>query len=55
MSILIIMIFSSLLFSILFLIIFLISLYSGQFDDCESPRIRILINDKKIYNNNNKS
>ncbi|WP_238785433.1 cbb3-type cytochrome oxidase assembly protein CcoS [Blattabacterium cuenoti] len=45
------MIFASILFSILFLIIFLISLYSGQFDDCESPRIRILINDRKIHKN----
>lgn len=45
MDILIIMILSSLSLGGIFLIIFLMSLYSGQFDDYESPRIRILIDD----------
>ncbi|WP_185882091.1 cbb3-type cytochrome oxidase assembly protein CcoS [Blattabacterium cuenoti] len=45
MDILIIMILSSLSLGGIFLIIFLISLYYGQFDDYESPRIRILIDD----------
>ncbi|WP_041936707.1 cbb3-type cytochrome oxidase assembly protein CcoS [Blattabacterium sp. (Blattella germanica)] len=45
MDILIIMILSSISLGALFLIFFLIGLYSGQFDDFESPRIRILIDD----------
>ncbi|WP_185858717.1 cbb3-type cytochrome oxidase assembly protein CcoS [Blattabacterium cuenoti] len=45
MDILIIMILSSIFLSTFFLILFLICLYSGQFDDYESPRIRILIDD----------
>ncbi|WP_185869236.1 cbb3-type cytochrome oxidase assembly protein CcoS [Blattabacterium cuenoti] len=45
MDILIIMILSSISLGALFLILFLICLSSGQFDDYESPRIRILIED----------
>ncbi|WP_238783777.1 cbb3-type cytochrome oxidase assembly protein CcoS [Blattabacterium cuenoti] len=37
------MILSTLFLEIIFLIIFLISLYNGLFDDYESPKIRILI------------
>ncbi|WP_185874033.1 cbb3-type cytochrome oxidase assembly protein CcoS [Blattabacterium cuenoti] len=47
MDIIIIMILSSISLGCIFLIIFLISLYYGQFDDYESPKIRILIEDKK--------
>ncbi|WP_238784241.1 cbb3-type cytochrome oxidase assembly protein CcoS [Blattabacterium cuenoti] len=43
------MILSSVFLGALFLIIFLISLYNGQFDDLESPKIRILI-DNDIEN-----
>ncbi len=39
------MILSSIILGGIFLIFFLICLYSGQFDDYESPRIRILIDD----------
>ncbi len=45
MDILIIMILSSISLGAFFLIFFLICLYSGQFDDYESPSIRILIDD----------
>ncbi|WP_185869808.1 cbb3-type cytochrome oxidase assembly protein CcoS [Blattabacterium cuenoti] len=45
MDILIIMILSSISLGALFLIFFLIALYSGQFDDCESYKVRILIDD----------
>ncbi|QIK16766.1 cbb3-type cytochrome oxidase assembly protein CcoS [Blattabacterium sp. DPU] len=45
MDILIIMILSSVSLGAIFLIFFLYSLYSGQFDDYESPSIRILIDD----------
>ncbi len=39
------MILSSISLGGIFLVIFLISLYSGQFDDYETPRVRILIDD----------
>ncbi|WP_185870688.1 cbb3-type cytochrome oxidase assembly protein CcoS [Blattabacterium cuenoti] len=45
MDILILMILSSISLGGIFLVIFLISLYSGQFDDYETPRVRILIDD----------
>ncbi|WP_185858151.1 cbb3-type cytochrome oxidase assembly protein CcoS [Blattabacterium cuenoti] len=45
MDVLIIMILSSISLGAFFLIIFLIGLYFGQFDDYESPSIRILIDD----------
>ncbi|WP_238784957.1 cbb3-type cytochrome oxidase assembly protein CcoS [Blattabacterium cuenoti] len=47
------MVLSSILLGIFFLIFFLICLYSGHFDDFESPRIRILIDDIYYYNHNN--
>ncbi|WP_238526742.1 cbb3-type cytochrome oxidase assembly protein CcoS [Blattabacterium sp. (Blaberus giganteus)] len=39
------MILSSIFLGAFFLILFLIAVYSGQFDDYESPGIRILIDD----------
>ncbi len=48
------MILSSISLGGIFLIIFLISLYSGQFDDYETPRVRILIDDDILYYKNNK-
>ncbi|WP_185851763.1 cbb3-type cytochrome oxidase assembly protein CcoS [Blattabacterium cuenoti] len=54
MDILILMILSSISLGGIFLIIFLISLYSGQFDDYETPRVRILIDDDILYYKNNK-
>ncbi len=39
------MILSSISLGAIFLIFFLIGLYNGQFDDYESPKIRILVDD----------
>ncbi|AWU44377.1 cbb3-type cytochrome oxidase assembly protein CcoS [Blattabacterium punctulatus] len=51
MDVLIIMILSSIFLGAIFLIIFLISLYYGQFDNYESHKIRILIDNHKKNNN----
>ncbi|WP_185865194.1 cbb3-type cytochrome oxidase assembly protein CcoS [Blattabacterium cuenoti] len=51
MDIIIIMILSSISLSIFFLIFFLISIYSGQFDDFETSKIRILMNDNDDIKN----
>ncbi|WP_185878066.1 cbb3-type cytochrome oxidase assembly protein CcoS [Blattabacterium cuenoti] len=53
MDIIIIMILSSISLGIFFLIFFLFSIYDGQFDDLNSQKIRILI-DENNYNNLNK-
>lgn len=45
MGILFLMILSSIFLGSIFLIIFIISLKNGQFDDDESPAIRILFDD----------
>lgn len=45
MGILLLMILSSLSLGLIFLVIFLISVKNGQFDDCETPAIRILFDD----------
>ncbi|WP_185873474.1 cbb3-type cytochrome oxidase assembly protein CcoS [Blattabacterium cuenoti] len=49
MDIIIIMILSSISICVIFLIFLLFSIYYGQFDDLESPKIRILM-DKKYDN-----
>lgn len=41
------MIICSVSLAVIFLIIFIISAKSGQFDDNESPAVRILLEDKK--------
>ncbi|WP_185877546.1 cbb3-type cytochrome oxidase assembly protein CcoS [Blattabacterium cuenoti] len=52
MDIIIIMILSSVSVGILFLIFFLCSIYYGQFDDYETPKFRILMDDYKIKSKN---
>lgn len=47
MEILYLMIICSVSLAVVFLIIFIISVKSGQFDDNESPAVRILLEDKK--------
>ncbi len=51
MDIIIIMILSSIFLGVFFLVFFLICLYFGHFDDYESPKIRILIDDYKKEKN----
>ena len=46
MSVIYFLIAISLLFAISFLIVFLISLQKGQFDDYETPAMRILFDDE---------
>lgn len=50
MGILLLMILSSLSLGLIFLLIFLISVKNGQFDDCETPAIRILFDDVSLNN-----
>ena len=45
MGILLLMILASVSLGVIFLIIFIISVRKGQFDDNESPSVRILIED----------
>ncbi|WP_185883100.1 cbb3-type cytochrome oxidase assembly protein CcoS [Blattabacterium cuenoti] len=45
MDIIIIMIISSISLGSIFLVLFIIGIYNGQFNDYESPKIRILIDD----------
>lgn len=47
MEILYLMIICSVSLAVIFLVIFIISAKSGQFDDNESPAVRILLDDKK--------
>ncbi|AZI70219.1 MULTISPECIES: cbb3-type cytochrome oxidase assembly protein CcoS [Cloacibacterium] len=47
MEILYLMIICSVSIAVIFLIVFIISAKNGQFDDDESPAVRILLEDKK--------
>lgn len=51
MEILYLMIICSVSLAVIFLIIFIISARSGQFEDDESPAVRILLEDKMIEDN----
>ena len=47
------MIICSVSIAVIFLIVFIISAKNGQFDDDESPAVRILLEDKKQETENN--
>lgn len=47
MEILYLMIICSVSLAVIFLIVFIISAKNGQFDDDESPAVRVLLEDKK--------
>ncbi len=48
------MIICSVSIAVIFLIVFIISAKNGQFDDDESPAVRILLEDKKQETENKK-
>lgn len=54
MEILYLMIICSVSIAVIFLIVFIISAKNGQFDDDESPAVRILLEDKKQETENKK-
>lgn len=48
MDIIILMVISSVSLAVAFLVLFLIGAKNGQFDEGESPAVRMLMDDKKI-------
>lgn len=54
MEILYLMIICSVSLAVIFLIVFIISAKNGQFDDDESPAVRILLDDKKVETDSEK-
>lgn len=54
MEILYLMIICSVSLAVIFLIAFIISAKNGQFDDDESPAVRILLDDKKVETDSEK-
>lgn len=54
MDILYLMIFCSVLLAVVFLIIFIVSARNGQFDDDESPAVRILLESEIVKDKSDK-